>query len=34
VVEDDSALIPDLFAWTTARFNGDPAATSCTFVAK
>ena len=34
VVDDDSALIPDLLAWTTARFTGEPAATSCSFTAK
>ena len=29
VVAADSPLIPDLLAWTQARFAGDPAATAC-----
>lgn len=29
VVKNDSPLVPELLAWTTARFNGDPATTSC-----
>jgi alpha-beta hydrolase superfamily lysophospholipase len=30
VVADDSPMVADLLAWTTARFAGEPAATSCT----
>lgn len=30
VVADDSPMIPDLIAWTAARFAGEPAAVSCT----
>lgn len=30
VVADDSPMIPDLLAWTQARFAGEPAATACT----
>ncbi|WP_325064796.1 hypothetical protein [Leifsonia sp. AG29] len=29
LVETDSPLIPQLLAWTTARFAGDPAPTGC-----
>jgi uncharacterized membrane protein HdeD (DUF308 family)/alpha-beta hydrolase superfamily lysophospholipase len=29
VVESDSSLMSDLFAWTQARFAGEPAATQC-----
>lgn len=29
VVAEDSPLIPDLLAWTQARFAGEPAATAC-----
>ncbi len=31
VVDDDSPLVPDVLAWTEARFAGSPAATACTF---
>jgi acetyl esterase/lipase len=31
VVEDDSPLVPDVIAWTEARFAGAPAASSCSF---
>lgn len=29
LVEPGSALIPELFAWTTARFGGKPVAKGC-----
>ncbi|CAN5643194.1 hypothetical protein BH09CHL1_BH09CHL1_00920 [soil metagenome] len=34
VVADDSPMIPDLLAWTKARFAGDPAATECSTTEK
>lgn len=30
IIADDSPMIPDLIAWTTARFAGEPAAEACT----
>lgn len=34
VVADDSPMIPDLLAWTKARFAGDPAPTECSTTEK